>query len=375
MPFWLPNGTTLLHLIEAEVQEQLRKRGYQEIATPQVLDEELWHRSGHWDNYRDEMYFMEDDERRFALRPMNCPGACLVYSAPTATPTASCRCAWPSSAASPATSARASCTGCCGSAPSPRTTPTSTAPRSRSPTRWPSICEAIDELYARFGFEDVKVELSTRPEKSMGSEEQWAQGRGGADRGARAPGPRVRAEPRRRRLLRAEDRLPRHRRARPLLAVRHLPARLPDAGALRPLLHGRRRRPAPAGDDPPRPARLDGALRRDPDRALRRPLPGLAGAGPGDRPADLRPPQRVRRAGAETSCARPACGSRSTTARSRSARRSATPRSAATPTCWWSATASRRPARSPFAPTPTGELGAMSVAEFAARVKSETDAA
>ena len=80
MPFWLPNGTTLLHLIEAEVHEQLRKRGYQEIATPQVLDEQLWHRSGHWDNYRDEMYFMEDDERRFALRPMNCPGACLVYS-------------------------------------------------------------------------------------------------------------------------------------------------------------------------------------------------------------------------------------------------------------------------------------------------------
>ena len=57
---------------------------------------------------------------------------------PTATPTASCRCAWPSSAASPATSARASCTGCCGSAPSPRTTPTSTAPRSRSPTRSPA---------------------------------------------------------------------------------------------------------------------------------------------------------------------------------------------------------------------------------------------
>ena len=47
---------------------------------PQVLDEELWHRSGHWENYRDDMYFMESDGRRFALRPMNCPGACLVFS-------------------------------------------------------------------------------------------------------------------------------------------------------------------------------------------------------------------------------------------------------------------------------------------------------
>jgi threonyl-tRNA synthetase len=81
MPFWLPNGTVLLGLIEKEVREQLDRRGYREIATPQVMDEALWHRSGHWDNYVDDMYFMDVDERRYALRPMNCPGACLVYGA------------------------------------------------------------------------------------------------------------------------------------------------------------------------------------------------------------------------------------------------------------------------------------------------------
>ena len=81
MPFWLPNGTVLLGLIEREVRQQLTRRGYKEIATPQVMDEELWHRSGHWDNYKDDMYFMEVDDRRFALRPMNCPGCCLVYGA------------------------------------------------------------------------------------------------------------------------------------------------------------------------------------------------------------------------------------------------------------------------------------------------------
>ena len=59
MPFWLPNGTVLLRLIEREVREQLAKRGYEEIKTPRVLDEELWHRSGHWDNYRENMYFVE----------------------------------------------------------------------------------------------------------------------------------------------------------------------------------------------------------------------------------------------------------------------------------------------------------------------------
>src|SRR4051812_10110443 len=86
MPFWLPNGTVLLGLIEAEVRKQLRRRGYKEVKTPRVLDEELWHRSGHWDNYRENMFFAEPseregDERRFALKPMNCPGACLVYAA------------------------------------------------------------------------------------------------------------------------------------------------------------------------------------------------------------------------------------------------------------------------------------------------------
>ena len=50
MPFWIPNGSALLELMEAEVRKQLRKRGYEEIKTPEVLDEELWHRSGHWDN-------------------------------------------------------------------------------------------------------------------------------------------------------------------------------------------------------------------------------------------------------------------------------------------------------------------------------------
>ncbi len=84
MPFWLPNGTVLWRLVEREVREQLAKRGYAEIKTPRVLDVELWHRSGHWDNYRENMYFVdpperEGDERHYALKPMNCPGACLVF--------------------------------------------------------------------------------------------------------------------------------------------------------------------------------------------------------------------------------------------------------------------------------------------------------
>jgi threonyl-tRNA synthetase len=174
MPFWLPNGTVLLGLIEAEVREQLRRRGYQEIATPQVLDEELWHRSGHWENYRDDMYFMESDGRRFALRPMNCPGACLVFG--------SRRHSYRELPLRLAEFGRVS--------RNEREGVLHGLLRVRAFTQDDAhvycteeqiagevidICEAIDELYARFGFEDVRVELSTRPEKSIGTAEQWGQ--------------------------------------------------------------------------------------------------------------------------------------------------------------------------------------------------------
>ncbi|HEU5062422.1 MAG TPA: threonine--tRNA ligase [Solirubrobacterales bacterium] len=173
MPFWLPNGTTLLRTIEGEVRDQLRKRGYEEIATPQVMDESLWHRSGHWDNYKDDMYFMEDDDRRYALRPMNCPGACLVYG--------SDRHSYrelPLRLAEFGRVSRNEREGVLHGLLRVRAFTQDDAhvycTDEQIPAEVASICEAIDELYGRFGFEDVHVELSTRPEKSMGSEEQWA---------------------------------------------------------------------------------------------------------------------------------------------------------------------------------------------------------
>ena len=173
MPFWLPNGTTLLHSIEAEVRDQLRKRGYQEIATPQVMDESLWHRSGHWDNYKDDMYFMEDDDRRYALRPMNCPGACLVYSADRHSYRE-----LPLRLAEFGRVSRNEREGVLHGLLRVRAFTQDDAhvycTEEQIGDEVGSICEAIDELYSRFGFEDVHVELSTRPEKSMGSEEQWA---------------------------------------------------------------------------------------------------------------------------------------------------------------------------------------------------------
>ncbi len=174
MPFWLPNGTVLLGLIEKEVREQLSRRGYKEIATPQVMDEALWHRSGHWDNYVDDMYFMEVDERRYALRPMNCPGACLVYGAD--------RHSYrdlPLRLAEFGKVTRNEREGVLHGLLRVRAFTQDDAhvycTEDQIEDEVADICEAIDELYGRFGFEQVEVELSTKPAKAMGSDEQWDQ--------------------------------------------------------------------------------------------------------------------------------------------------------------------------------------------------------
>jgi threonyl-tRNA synthetase len=174
MPFWLSHGTTLLRLVEAEVQKQLRKREYQEIKTPHVMDVDLWHRSGHWDNYRENMYFTESREREFAVRPMNCPGACLVYG--------SDRHSYrelPLRLAEFGQVSRAEREGVLHGLLRVRAFVQDDAHIYCTPEQVvdevTGVCEAIDELYAKFGFTDVRIELSTRPEKSIGTDEQWQQ--------------------------------------------------------------------------------------------------------------------------------------------------------------------------------------------------------
>jgi threonyl-tRNA synthetase len=178
MPFWLPDGTVLLRGIEAEVRAQLDKRGWMEIKTPQVLDVELWHRSGHYDNYRENMYFTEPaereraDERRFALKPMNCPGACLVF--------ASERHSYrelPLRLAEFGLVSRFEREGVLHGLLRVRAFTQDDGhvfcTLDQVTAEVDAICDAIDELYARFGFEEVRVELSTRPEKSIGTDEEW----------------------------------------------------------------------------------------------------------------------------------------------------------------------------------------------------------
>jgi threonyl-tRNA synthetase len=78
-PFFHPKGMVLRNVLENFWREEHIKRGYSEVKTPIMLREELWHRSGHWDHYKDNMYFSEIENQRYAVKPMNCPGGILMY--------------------------------------------------------------------------------------------------------------------------------------------------------------------------------------------------------------------------------------------------------------------------------------------------------
>jgi threonyl-tRNA synthetase len=174
MPFWLPGGTVLLDLVQREVRRHLERGGYEEIKTPQVLDEELWHRSGHWDNYAENMFFTQVEDRRFALKPMNCPGACLVFGSE--------RHSYrdlPLRLAEFGLVSRNEREGVLHGLLRVRAFTQDDAhvycTIEQVPDEVDAICSAIDQLYARFGFDQVRVELSTRPDKSIGSDEEWEQ--------------------------------------------------------------------------------------------------------------------------------------------------------------------------------------------------------
>jgi threonyl-tRNA synthetase len=79
-PFWLPNGTIVFNTLVEFMREKLRARDYVEVRTPHVMSSDLWKRSGHWDHYRENMYVTEIEEKEFAVKPMNCPGAHLVFA-------------------------------------------------------------------------------------------------------------------------------------------------------------------------------------------------------------------------------------------------------------------------------------------------------
>ena len=148
------------------------KYGYQEIKTPIILNEQLWHKSGHWDNYKENMYFTSFDEVNYAIKPMNCPGGCLVYK----TRQHSYR-EFPMRVAELGLVHRHEASGVMHGLFRVRQFTQDDAHIFCTPEQIEAeiigVIELAFEIYRAFGFEDFHVELSTKPIKHIGSDEIW----------------------------------------------------------------------------------------------------------------------------------------------------------------------------------------------------------
>lgn len=171
MPFYLPNGMTIRTELEDFARGLQRRRGYDEVRTPLMMNNRLWEQSGHWDHYKDNMYFTKVDDTTFALKPMNCPGHMLIYK----NGQHSYR-ELPIRLGEFGQVHRHEMSGALNGMLRVRTFCQDDAHLFVRPDQIEEeigkIMALIDHIYNVFGFE-YKIELSTRPEDSMGSEELW----------------------------------------------------------------------------------------------------------------------------------------------------------------------------------------------------------
>jgi threonyl-tRNA synthetase len=148
------------------------KYGYKEIQTPVILNEQLWHKSGHWDNYKENMYFTSFDDTGYAIKPMNCPGGCLVYRARQHSYRE-----FPMRVAEFGLVHRHEASGVMHGLFRVRKFTQDDAHIYCTPDQIESeivgVINLIFETYRAFGFEDFHIELSTKPQKHIGSDEIW----------------------------------------------------------------------------------------------------------------------------------------------------------------------------------------------------------
>ncbi|MFV9567865.1 threonine--tRNA ligase [Thermoanaerobacter mathranii] len=170
-PFFHPKGMIIRNILEDFWRKEHMKHGYQEIKTPIILNEELWRRSGHWDHYKENMYFTEIDGETYAIKPMNCPGAMLVYKSTMHSyrdlPLRLCELGLVH---------RHELSGVLHGLMRVRSFTQDDAHLFMTPEQVEDeilgVINLVDYFYKIFGFEYF-VELSTRPENSMGSDEDW----------------------------------------------------------------------------------------------------------------------------------------------------------------------------------------------------------
>ncbi|MGA8052919.1 MAG: threonine--tRNA ligase [Burkholderiales bacterium] len=172
MVFWHPRGWALWQQVEQYMRGVYRENGYQEVRCPQILDVSLWQRSGHWDNYRENMFFTASENREYAVKPMNCPGHVQIFNAGLRSyrdlplrygEFGACHRNEPSGALHGIMRIRAFTQDdghifCLPEQIEPEVV---------------AFHKLALKVYADFGFEDIAVKLALRPEKRLGSDDIW----------------------------------------------------------------------------------------------------------------------------------------------------------------------------------------------------------
>jgi len=180
MVFWHPHGWTIWQQIEQYMRHKLTGHGYQEVRTPQVMDRVLWEKSGHWENYRENMFTTSSESRDYAVKPMNCPGHIQIFNQ-----------GLKSYRDLPLRLAEF---GCCH-----RNEPSGAlhgimrvrgftqddahifCTEAQIQDEVSAFIDMLQEVYADFGFNEILVKLSTRPEKRVGADELWDKAEAGLE--------------------------------------------------------------------------------------------------------------------------------------------------------------------------------------------------
>lgn len=172
MVFWHPKGWTIYQVLESYVRKMIKKQGYQEIKTPQIVDRSLWERSGHWAEFSEEMFTLKTDDREYAIKPMNCPCHIQVFNYGLRSyrelplrlaEFGSCHRNEPSGALHGLMRVRwmvqddghIFCT------------------EEQIQNESADFIDLLFQMYRDLGFNDVTIRLATRPDKRIGSDETW----------------------------------------------------------------------------------------------------------------------------------------------------------------------------------------------------------
>lgn len=185
--FWHPRGWTLWQVIEQHMRKELAQAGYKEVRTPMIMDRSLWERSGHWENYKENMFTTSSEKREFAVKPMNCPGHVQIFKSALRSyrdlplrlaEFGSCHRNEPSGSLHGLMRVRGFV----------QDDAHIFCAESQIESEAKAFNNLVMRIYRQFDFNDVSVKLSLRPEKRAGSDEVWDRAEEGLRQALRACG-------------------------------------------------------------------------------------------------------------------------------------------------------------------------------------------